>query len=603
MSSLTQRGPQKARAPLAHWRWPYWVLALGIGSLEWLIPLSWWVHGLLTLLALGTTPFWAHATWKMLRRARTETASAALSGWVWRVLFFFVLLFLSSEAAKLYLLNGLRHGDSVTNLVSGYRSFALIAFGANCSVLLIRPRPLQRLLLVVAEHTARLLALSFGAAILVGAFLLMLPLSVRDPADISAVDAVFTAASAVCVTGLVVNQIAQTYTFFGQVVLLSLIQVGGLGIMVIYGAIVALAGRRMGTRSARMMSEVIDVASLAGIRRLLWGIIGFTFLVETLGALALYYSFLAYPAVAMDPFEASAMAGSESLLWAAAFHSVSAYCNAGFSLFRGGMLPFAGNWGVCGIIMALVVTGGLGFPVCFELLGNVWSKLRGRRPARLSLHSRIVLVTSAALLIAGTLAYLALEWRHSMRTLPLSTKVLTAAFQSTISRTAGFNTLDYSKMLAATWLVTCVLMFVGASPGSTGGGIKTTTLAVLLAATWNDLRGRPRTELWRRSVGEGAARRAVGVTLVFCVMIVLTTFLLLLTEPFEALRLGFETVSALATVGLSTGITAELSPTGKLIIATAMFLGRIGPLTLALAFTPSQESRAVTLPEERIAIG
>lgn len=600
MSNQPLSSAEPARTPV--W-WPYWSFALGLAALEWLLPLRWWVHGSLTVLALGTAPLWARHTWTMLRRAANESPSKALNGWIWRGLFTLVLLFLASEATKLHLLRELQHGRAAETLISGYRSFVLVALGANCLALSLRPRPLQRLLLLIAEHTARLVALSFGVTILAGGFLLMLPVSVRNPADISAVDALFTAASAVCVTGLVVNQIAQTYTFFGQVVLAALIQIGGLGIMVLYGAVVALAGRRMGTRSARMMSEVIDVASLAGIRRLLWGILGFTVIVEGFGALALYYSLLPYPDVARSYLEDSAVAGSGDLWWAAIFHSISAYCNAGFCLFRDGIIPFAGNWAVSGTIMTLVIAGGLGFPVWFELLENVWFRLRRRRPARLSLHARVVLATSAVLLIAGTLVYLVLEWRHSMRELPFSTKLLTAAFQATISRTAGFNSLDFSQMLAATWLVTCVLMFIGASPGSTGGGIKTTTLAVLLAATWADLRGRQHTELWRRTITEGAARRAVGVTLVSCIMVVLTTFLLMLTEPFEALRLGFEAVSALATVGLSTGITAKLSVGGKLILTMAMFLGRIGPLTLALALTPNRATQALAFPEERIGIG
>jgi trk system potassium uptake protein TrkH len=352
-----------------------------------------------------------------------------------------------------------------------------------------------------------------------------------------------------------------------------------------------------------MMSEVIDVASLSTVRRLVWGIIAFTIVVEGLGALGLHYSLRMFPEVAMGPAADLSRAGAGNLVWAAVFLSVSAYCNAGFALFRDGMVPFAGNWAVSGIVMSLVVIGGLGFPVCFELLGRLWDRARRRRCERMSLHCRTVLVVTGVLLVLGTVMYLALEWTRSMSELPLHAKVLTAAFQSVITRTAGFNSLDYSKMAAATWLGTCVLMFIGASPGSTGGGIKTTTLAVLVAATWADLRARNRIELGRRSIADGAARRAVGVTLISGGIVLLVTFLLMLSETFEPLKLGFEAVSALATVGLSTGITPDLTPLGKFTITTAMYLGRIGPLTLAMAMAATPLPRAVALPVERIGIG
>ncbi len=228
-----QQNPQPVRAPRERWRWPYWALAIGLITLEWVLPLRWWLHGPLTLVALAACPLWVSATWRMLRRAESEAASKTLSGWVWRVLFFLALLFVASHAAKAYLLHLVWRAELVENLVSGYRTFALIALAANGIALWLRPRPLQRLLLVIADHTARLVALSFGATILLGAFVLMLPVSVRNPADISAIDALFTAASAVCVTGLVVNQLALTYTFCGQVVVRSLIQIGGGGIMVL----------------------------------------------------------------------------------------------------------------------------------------------------------------------------------------------------------------------------------------------------------------------------------------------------------------------------------------------------------------------------------
>lgn len=601
-SVLPDQGSDAGSPPSILIRKRYWVAMLAVAVAEWMIPLRWWIHGPLTAVALISFPFLLSQVLSILREAfAAEGARISRRFWGWIVLLSSV--FVISEMAKLWLLKELFGGQSPSDLRVGFRSYVLVALIASVSILWMRPKPIQRLLLRVADDTARLAALSFGGAILCGAFLLMLPLSVRNASDISGVDALFTSASAVCVTGLAVNHIPTTYTFFGQMVLLLLIQIGGFGIMLLYGAAAALAGRRMSTRSARMMSELIDVASLSSIRRLLWGIVGFTLVVEGLGAVLLYFTLLPFPDAALGAGANSPMAGAGSIWWAAVFHSVSAYCNAGFSLFRDGITPFAGYWSVSLTLMFLVFGGGLGFPVWFELFGNLGRRILRRRPERISLHSRVVLSMSAFLLVLGTLLFLALEWKRSMSGLPVHVKMLTAAFQSVIARTAGFNTLDFSQMAHATWLSTCVLMFIGASPGSTGGGIKTTTFAVLAAATRADLTGLHRVELWRRSIANDAVRRAVGVTLISGAAVVFTTFLLMLTEPFEPLRLGFEAVSALATVGLSTGITAELSNAGKLILTVAMFLGRIGPLTLALALTTHKISRSVALPEERIGIG
>ncbi len=585
-------------------RWLFWVLALALTLAEWLLPLRWWLQGPLIAVAVVVSFVWMARMGVTLHGAETTgRALPFVRNWSLAGLVLVGLLYLTAQAAKGWLLHELYLGRPPETLLAGYRSYVLVGLLLNGAALSLRPRPMQRFLLAVVDHTARLVSLSFGGTILLGAFLLLLPVSVRSAGDISPVDALFTSASAVCVTGLAVSPIAQTYTAFGQAVLLGLVQVGGFGIMAIYGAVIALAGRRMSTRSARLMSEVIDVASLASVRRLLWGIIAFTLVVEGLGAVGLYFSLQPFTDVRAGPGADLPLAGAGSLWWAAVFLSVSAFCNAGFSLFRDGLMPFADNWMVSLLVMSLVVAGGLGFPVWFELLGRAWTRMRRRRPERLSLHSRTVLWVSAALLGLGTAMYLVLEWTHSMQGLRLHAKLLTAAFQSVVTRTAGFNSLDYSKMAAASWLGTCVLMFIGASPGSTGGGIKTTTFAVLMAATWSDLRSRSRIELGKRSVADGAARRAIGVTLISGMVVVLTTFLLLLTEPFEPLRLGFEAVSALATVGLSTGITPNLSPLGKLIITVAMYLGRIGPLTLALAMASRSTPRLVLLPEERIGIG
>ncbi len=595
-----ESGASKATPTL----WPFWALALGLATAEWVLPLRWWQQGPLAAASLLVSLVWLVRMGLLLHGSGApKRALPFVRSWSLAGLVLLWMLYVTAQAAKIWLLREMYLGNSPGPPLAGYRSYILVGLVVNGLGLSMRPRPMQRLLLAVADHTARMIALSFGGTILLGAFLLLLPVSVRSAADISVVNALFMSASAVCVTGLTVCQLPSTYTPFGQAVLLGLVQIGGLGIMVLYGAVVALAGRRMSTRSARMMSEVIDIASLASVRRLIWGIVAFTLAVESVGALGLYFSLRPFAEVAAGPGADLPRAGAGNLWWAAVFLSVSAYCNAGFSLFRDGIVPFAGNWAVSGFVMLLVIVGGMGFPVWFELLGRLWTRLRRRRPERLSLHSRTALLVSGLLLALGTVMYLLLEWSRSMSGLPLHAKVLTAAFQSVITRTAGFNSLDYSEMATATWLGACVLMFIGASPGSTGGGIKTTTLAVLVAATWADLRASGRIELGQRSLADGAARRAVGVTLISGGTVLFITFLLLCIEPFEPLRLGFEAVSALATVGLSTGITPELTPFGKTIVTAAMYLGRIGPLTLAMALASSPTPRAIALPEERIGIG
>jgi trk system potassium uptake protein TrkH len=513
--------------------------------------------------------------------------------------------FITCLASKGSLLQAIWFGMDPHALGASYRTLAVLTGLTWCALLAVRPRPVERVVRVVGDYTARATVGTFAVTTLIGAFLLTLPIAVRDVRQISFVDALFTSASSVCVTGLAVNVISRTYTPFGQAVILALVQVGGLGIMVLYGFFAVLAGRRLSTRHATAMAELVDVNSMAELRRTLAGIVLFTLLIEAAGALVLYQAFQIDPDVLRGPEVDAAAAGAGNLWWAAVFHSVSAFCNAGFSLFRDNLMPFRGDFLVSLTIAALIVIGGLGFPVWFELFSRVVTRLRGRRPTRLSLHTRSVLVASAALILIGTLAFLILEAFHTQSGMPWWERVLTSLFQSVVTRTAGFNTLDFSAMAPATWLMTCVLMFIGASPGSTGGGIKTTTFTVLVASLRAELRGRSSANLWGRSVGPLVARKAFGVTLLSLAVVVALVFLMLLTERFDALRLTFEVVSALATVGLSTGITPELSTAGKLLIVLAMFLGRVGPLTLAIALARNQEEKAapVELPEERIGIG
>jgi trk system potassium uptake protein TrkH len=487
--------------------------------------------------------------------------------------------------------------------IASYRTYTGGAAAFMVLGLLSRGSRLSRFLVAAAEHPARLMTLSFGLAATLGGFALTLPQALRRIGDASFLDGLFTATSAVCVTGLAVNDIAETYSPFGQAVILLLIQVGGLGIMVLSTFFAVLTGARLRVRSSAVLAEMIDADSLAGLRRSVVAIVVYALAIEAAGAVALYGAFQAFPEVAFPHDHPHPLAGAGDRWWAAVFHSVSAFCNAGFSLFDQSLVPMATSWPVLGVVMALVVTGGLGFPVLDELRRHLALRLRRRRPPRLSLHARVVLATSAGLVLAFTAVFLVLEWNGAMRHLPWHARVLAALFQSVSTRTAGFNTVDFGAMAPATLLLTCVAMFIGGSPGSTAGGIKTTTFATLHAVFMAEIRGEQRPRLFDRRVPAPVARRAIGVSFLGVTLAALVIVALLLVERHEPLRLIFEAVSAFGTVGLSTGLTSDLGPAGRVVLICAMFAGRIGPLTLALALAARQRQLSHELPEERLAIG
>ncbi len=454
--------------------------------------------------------------------------------------------------------------------------------------LVIAPDRTGRALLAMAQRPAALLAGSFAAMIAVGSLLLTLPLSVTDFANTSYVDSLFNMASAVCVTGLAVNDVPTTYTLFGQGVLLVGIQLGGIGIMTI--AALALAfSRNTSLQSQLRYAAMLDARTLTDLRQIVVGIIFGTFLIEALGALALWSLFVGDPRI-----------GEASPLWMAVFHSVSAFCNAGFSLFPGNMMGFVGDPGVQFVLMVLITLGGLGFPVLMELVRAGWRRLvrvvkkSAPRPARLSLTSYVVLNTSLILMAVGTLIFLALEFTGALapagEALP-GGRILGAMFMSVNTRTSGFNTVDLMAMKDATFLVMCVLMFIGGSPASVAGGINTTTAAVIFATLRGELRGRE-PELGGRAIAPDALRKAIAVTAMSLGILLVVILLLTLTEDQPFIRLTLEAVSAYATVGISAGVTPSLTIAGKLIVTATMFIGRVGPFTIALAVAQADSSGA-----------
>jgi trk system potassium uptake protein TrkH len=565
-----------------------------------------WVAAAMTALGLVTLPVWLRGALLLLRMEAEDRALSKVRlgrAAPYAVLSVIGLLLCSSMAAKAWIVWLSWGSEQPARFAVSYRVFAVSSYGLAALGLLGRPRRLARFFAQVAEHHARLMVGSFGAIALLGAFLLSLPVSLRDVSQASFVDALFTSVSALCVTGLAVNTVSQTYTFFGQAVILALIQVGGLGIMVLYSFFGVLAGRRMRVHHTAVMAEMLDLHSLESLRRALAGIIGFTLFIEALGAVALYYAFLRYPEIALGPEHPGSLAGAGSTLWAALFHSVSAFCNAGFSLFPLGLVPFVSSPVVCGVIAALVFIGGLGFPVWFELGRAAWLRARGRRVPRPSLHTRTVLITSGLLIALGGFGTALLEGHNALGQLDAGSRLLASFFHSVVTRTAGFNTFDMGALGAASLLLTCFLMFVGGSPGSTAGGIKTTTFAVLFATFRGELRNEQRIHLGGRSLSASTTRRALGVAFISVTLLFVLLFLLLLFERHPPHDLAFEVVSALATVGLSTGITPELTVPGKLVVIIAMFVGRIGPLTLALLLERRSRAGHIEYPEERVGIG
>jgi trk system potassium uptake protein TrkH len=495
----------------------------------------------------------------------------------------------------------LAHSDATSPEYLGTaRSYTLlIALTMALGVAITRLR-WESFLASVSNHPARLLASSFAATGFVGALLLSLPVAHENIRDLSLVDNLFMAFSAVCVTGLAVNNLAETYSLFGQGVLCLLVQVGGLGIMVLSAAIAMLAGQRLRVRSSRVLTETVDGASLANLRHRVATICGFTLLLEAGGILLLYAQFQAYPELATR--HGHPLSGAGSVLWAAVFHGVSAFCNAGFSNLEQGLFPFRGHAGVMGVMTALIVLGGIGFPVLTELGAALWTKLRRRRLPLLTLHTRITLRLTALLLAGLALAYLALEWTHGLSPLSYHERILAAVFQAASARTAGFNVIDLSGLLPASLALTCAAMFIGAGSGSTAGGIKVTTAAALYSGLRAELTGTP-PSLLNRVLPDGVIRKAIAVGVLSSAIVALAFFLLLLVESHPPLDLLFEVVSAFSTTGLSTGVTPKLSVAGKLLIVALMFIGRIGPLTLALAVSSKVQQRLVRFPNEPVLIG
>lgn len=444
----------------------------------------------------------------------------------------------------------------------------------------------------------RLLLISFLVLIGFGTLLLKLPAATPDDAPIGWVDALFTATSAACVTGLVVRDTGTAFTPFGQGVILALIQLGGLGVMTFSLFLFGLFRQRLPVVYRPLMEQTLS--SLAGreLLPLLRLVLLFTFGTEAVGFVALLVRW--WPE--MEPGEA---------VWAALFHSVSAFCNAGFSLWADSLSAWRGDAWVNLVVMGLIVLGGIGFFVVHDLLRQA-RRFRFAALRRLSVHSKLALATSLVLILLGAMFFWVLEAPRTLFGLPISEQILASLFHSVTTRTAGFNTVDVGALAPATLFGMTILMFIGGSPGSTAGGIKTTTVAVLVAAMWSRFDRRLRVNVFHRTLTERTVANTLAIFLGAAVVGVAGLFVLLLAEAPEQPILGeeavflnhfFETVSALATVGLSTGVTDELSAEGRLIVTILMYVGRLGPLTVAAALGSSQPIDDWRYPETEVVVG
>ena len=447
-----------------------------------------------------------------------------------------------------------------------------------------------------AIRPERVMVLGFLCVILVGAMLLSLPISAVNHQSVGAHNALFTATSAVCVTGLIVVDTADTYTLFGRIVIMLLIQIGGLGFMIFATLLMVALGRRISLRNRVLIRESMNVSNLSGLVRLSKWFSLLALIIELCGACLLSIRFIP-------------MLGFKTGVWYSIFHAVSAFCNAGFDLFGGfrSLAQFQHDPLVLLTIAGLIICGGLGFSVMNELLHH---RFRFRN---LSLHTKLVLSITAVLLLFGTVMILLLEWDNAQTLgLPgmnIGDKALNAFFQSTTLRTAGFASINQAELTDSSKLISVILMFIGASPASTGGGVKTTTIGVVMLLILSVMRGRDSVGIFGKQLTISIVRRALTIVVISLALVLSCTMLLSVVESDtgkDMLDLVFEATSAFATVGLSSVNTPTLNQASQALLIPIMFFGRVGPLTLALALASKLENNPknrIHYPEEKIMIG
>ncbi len=444
-------------------------------------------------------------------------------------------------------------------------------------------------------HPATLIVLSFVALIFAGTLLLKLP-AASQSGFTSLIDALFTATSAVCVTGLVVLDTVGHFTLFGQIVILCLIQIGGLGLMTFSVLIFRLLGKSVSMRERIAVQDLFSSTASKDVYSILRSILGFTVVAEGLGTLCLF-------------LHLSGQHPSAKAFYLSLFHSVSAFCNGGFSLFSGNLTGYSSDMVMNAVIVCLIVLGGIGFPVVYEAFLRV--KHRARR-SKWSLQSKVVCITTAVLIASGMLVFWIGEGHLALQGNTIKQNVLISLFQSVTCRTAGFNTIDISALSTTTLSFMMFLMFVGGSPGSCAGGVKTTTLAVIAVFTWSRIRGKLRSNMFKKSLPIHIVNKCVSLVFISVVVIAACLFLLLLSSTHDPnvphghgmfLEYLFEVVSAFGTVGLSMGATEILNTWGKILIMVLMLAGRVGILTMAYVIVSREPNKGLQYSEENLMIG
>lgn len=438
------------------------------------------------------------------------------------------------------------------------------------------------------RHPARVVVGGFALAVALGTALLSLPVATRSGQRADLLDALFTATSAVCVTGLVTVDTGGYWSHFGQIVILGLIQAGGLGIMTLATVVMVMVSGRLGLRGRMVAQAETKTLGQAGIRALLRKIVVFSLASEAVVAAALAVRF------AVGYHDAAGAAAYHGV-----FHAVSAFNNAGFGLRSDNLVRYVADPWICLPVTLAVIVGGLGFPVVFELARS-W-----HRPRQWSVLTRLTVIITAVLLVVGTIVFTATEAGNprTLGNLDGPAKLLAGFFQSVVTRTAGFNTIDIGGLRPASLFASDVLMFVGGGSAGTAGGIKVTTFGLLAYVMWSEMRGENRVNVGIRRIPENNQRQALTVALTGIGAVTAATFLLLALSPYRLEQVLFEAVSAFGTVGLSTGITGHLPPAAQLVLVGLMFLGRTGPLTVASALALRQRGRRFELPEERTIVG
>ncbi|HUC91152.1 MAG TPA: TrkH family potassium uptake protein [Paenibacillus sp.] len=437
----------------------------------------------------------------------------------------------------------------------------------------------------------QVMALGFIALIFIGSILLYLPAAHEEGINDSYINALFMAASAVCVTGLTLYNVGEQYSLFGELVIISLVQIGGLGFMTMATLIALAFRRRISYRERLILQEAMNQTTPEGIVRLIRRVLLYAFVIELIGAALLTARWLTEM-----PFRQAAYFG--------VFHSISIFNNAGFELFGGlgdrpgSLMHYVEDPYINIVTIIMIILGGIGFIVIADLLSLPKNR-------KLSLHSKVVLSFSGGLIGVGALVIFLFEYTNGLTLQPLSIggKTFSAVFQSVSARSAGLNTVDTAAFRQATQFFIVLLMFIGAAPGSSGGGIKVTTFAILIGAMLAMVRGKEDIVLFRCRIAKDRIHKAITFTFLSFFFVVLAAMILSLTEPFPFLAILFEATSAYATAGMSVGVTPYLTDFGKIMLMLLMFIGRVGPITLAFTLQPRPEKELYRYPEGKITIG